>query len=348
MRPFSRSFFVPGVVVAAAVVLIVCPSRAQDSTSVADQLTNALNLYNNVKLDEAQALASDILQRADLDARDSIGVLSVLSAVAFAQGEKHMSEAFGYLKQIADVDPCLLHLPDRLWNERLRQKWFELASSVDAITCSEETTSGIKTIAIMQFDNFSIGEYQEKLGLLSKGLADFFEHDFGKISDLRVVERDRIDYVLKEHELVKSGAIDRATAVKAGKILGAQLMVFGSITQIDKKSARMIVRAVNVETSEIVASVDKEGKPNFAKMERELVGDLAKKLDITFGDDIKNIIEASGTESMDAMEFYSMGVDYADKFDFANAYKFFKKAYEVDGKLEEAKRRMDIYYPIVG
>jgi len=198
----------------------------------------------------------------------------------------------------------------------------------------------------MEFDNFSIGKYQKELGPIGKGLADGFEHDFRKISTIRVIERNKINFVLKELELQKSGAVDRSTAVRVGKILGAKYMVFGSITQLDDKHTRMVVRVVSVETSEIIASVDKEAKPEYFKMEKELVEELAKKLDITLSDDVKALIKEGGTESLDATTFYSKGLEYMDRYDYKKAYEFFKKAYDLDNSFVEAKRKMEIYQPL--
>jgi TolB-like protein len=262
------------------------------------------------------------------------------------KGEDYKKQAYSYLNKIADVDPCLIHLPHEFWPTGLRDKWYQVLKTHESLSCPEESKSDIKTIAVMEFDNFSVGKYQEKLGPLGKGLADFFEHDFGKISSMKVVERDKINFVLKELELQKSGAVDRSTAVRVGKILGAKYMVFGSITQLDDRNTRMVVRVVSVETSEIIASVDKEGAPNYSKMEKELVEELAKKLDVKLNDEVKQLIQEGGTDSMDALALYNMGLEYMDKYDYKKAYEYFKKAYELDSSFVEAKRKMEIYQPL--
>ncbi len=161
-----------------------------------------------------------------------------------------------------------------------------------------------------------------------------------------VVERDKIEFVLKELELQKSGAVDQATAVQVGKVVGAQVMVFGSITQMDSKSTRMVVRAVNVETSEIIASVDKEGKPEYSKMEKQLVEELAGKFEAAVDDSTKALLQEGGTESYDATTCYAKGLEYMDRYDYDKAYEYFKKAYEMDPQFAEAKRKMEIYQPL--
>ncbi len=343
-----RKLLVIGVVVVLLSALSATWSFAQSSANVVDKLAEALDAYSDLDFDKGIAIANDLLNRNDLTNKDSIAIYEALSIITYAKGEQYRRQAFNYLNRMSGIGPCLITLPREIWPSELRDQWYKITKAKDILVCPEDTEKEIKTIAIMQFDNFSVGKYQEQLGFLSKGLADFFEHDFAKISSLKVVERDKIDFILKELELQNSGKVDEATAARVGKILGAQLMVFGSITQLDSRQARMIVRVVNVETSEIIASVDKEGKPDYGKMEKELVGEIADQLKIILPEKTKNLLQEGGTGSMDAATLYSKGLDYMDKYDYKKAYEFFKLAYEADNNFVEAKRKMDIYRPLVG
>ncbi len=329
-------------------ILFALPASAQISDDIAARLAEAIDLYSNLEFDKGMAIANELIKQEDLQAKDSIAIYEVMSIITYAKGQEFKRTSFEYLNKISSIGPCLIHLPRELWPTELRDEWYKISKSKELLVCPEEADPKIQTIAIMEFDNHSVGKYQEELGALSKGLADFFEYDFSKISSLKVVERDKINFILKELELQESGMIDQATAARVGKMLGAQLMVFGSITQIDGKNARMIVRVVKVETSEIIASVSKEGKPDYVVMEKELVTDLAEELNIMVSDDVKAALEESGPENMDAARLYAIGLDYMDKYDYVKAYEFFKQAYEKDNGFLEAKRKMDIYKPLVG
>ncbi len=320
--------------------------RAQESESVADRLSEALDLYTVGKIADGLHIAQDLLKRDELTSEDSIAIYEVLSILTYSKGVDYMKASIDYLQKIAKVGPCLIRLPREFWPSELRTEWYRIQNAQNALYCADMQTSDVKTIAIMEFDNFSIGKYQEELGPIGKALADFFEHDFGKISDLRVVERDKINFVLDELALQRSGQVDQSTAVRVGKILGAQKMVFGSITQLDNDHTRMVVRVVDVETSEIIASVDKEGRPNYVKLEKELVEELAQILEVPIDDEVKEAIKESGPESTDAMAYYSKGLEKMDKYNYKEAYELFKKAYELDNSFVEAKRKMDIYRPL--
>jgi TolB-like protein len=330
-----------------AIGLISVPAQAQEKVSVVDKLAEALDAYSELEFEKGISIAKELLKRSDLNDKDSIVIYEALSIITYAKGEQYRRKAFDYLNKISGIGPCLITLPRDIWPSELRDQWYNLTKAKDLLICPEDVEPEIKTIAIMQFDNYSVGKFQEQLGYLSKGLADFFEHDFAKISSLKVIERDKIDFVLKEIELQQSGKVDKATAARVGKILGAQLMVFGSITQLDSKHTRMIVRVVKVETSEIIASVDKEGKPDYFKMEKELVEEIAGQLDIILPEKTKNALKEGGTGLMDAATLYSKGLDYMDKYEYKKAYEFFKLAYEKDNSFSEAKRKMDIYRPLV-
>lgn len=329
-------------------VLVSCasPLVAQTPSKIADQLTEAFKYYTDLEFDKGLAITSDLLQKPDLDGRDSIAIYAVMSMLTYSKGRDFIDKSYGYLEKMADIGPCRLNLPYEFWPQQLRDRWYKIAQAKNALVCPDGGDKEISTIAIMEFDNYSVGKYQEELGYIAKGLADFFEADFSQISDLRVVERDKIDYILKEIALSESGKVSQETAVRAGKLLGAQLMVFGSITQLDSKNTRMLIKVVKVETSEIVAALEKEGKPDYFQMEKELVKELADKLNLTLDKETIQNIDESGTQSSDAATLYSQGLFYMDQYDYKKAYDYFKKAYDTDNTFVEAKRKMEIYRPL--
>ncbi len=320
--------------------------NAYGQASVADELAKAINNYASLDFDAGLATASSQLKRGDLTPADRAAVYSVLSMIHYAKGQKSHQKAFEYLDKIMDVGPCVTHLPFEYWPKNLRERWYGLLQASNQLTCDVDVDPTIQTIAIMEFDNFSAGKYQEELGYLTKGLSDFFEADFAALDNLRVVERDKIEFILKEIVMAEEGLVDQATAVRAGKLLGAQIMVFGSVMQMDKKNARMIVKAVKVETSEIIATAERTGKPEFFTMERELVIELAAKLDLELSPEDKKELEANSTDDDNAAGLYSRGLYHVDKYEYAKAYDFFKQAYDLDASFADAKQKMDIYRPL--
>jgi len=327
-------------------LLVSMPVSAQTEVTIADKLAEAINFYSELEFEQGIDVASGLLKRADVTQKDSIAIYAVMSMLNYGKGEEYLTQSYKFLEKMAAIGPCTINLPHEIWPQQLRNQWYTVAKAKGALACPSDKDGEVQTIAIMEFDNFSVGKYQEELGFLTKGIADFFEADFSKFSDLKVVERDKVDFILNEIAMSESGKVSSSTAIQVGKLLGAQVMVFGNVTQLDGKKCKMLVKAVKVETSEIIATVEKEGKPDYFKMEKELVKELAAKLDMTLSDETNAMLDAGGTDSFDAATLYSKGLLYMDKYDYKKAYDFFKLAYEKDNSFTEAKKKMDIYRPL--
>src|SRR5215212_3374311 len=72
-------------------------------------------------------------------------------------------------------------------------------------------------VAVLSFENTSIGADAKNYDGLGKGITDLLITDMASNAKVRLVDRDRIQTVLQEQNLVKAGAIDAATAVRVGK-----------------------------------------------------------------------------------------------------------------------------------
>ena len=82
-----------------------------------------------------------------------------------------------------------------------------------------------KTVAISYFDNTS---GLEQYNPLSKGLADMLITDLSNVKSIQIVEREKLESLLKEIDLGEGKFIDPNTAQKLGKGLGAGYMLTGS------------------------------------------------------------------------------------------------------------------------
>ncbi len=82
--------------------------------------------------------------------------------------------------------------------------------------------------------------------------------------NVNVVERARFNEVLDELALSERVPIDDSTAARIGRLLGANYMVFGSLTQLGPLPS-ISLRIVSVETGEIIggAMIDTAGRPDF-------------------------------------------------------------------------------------
>jgi curli biogenesis system outer membrane secretion channel CsgG len=148
-------------------------------------------------------------------------------------------------------------------------------------------------------------------------ITEFVKHGAGKI---RMVERGQIDQVRKELAFGNSDEVDPKTAAGVGKLLGAQYIVTGKITRFSTKSSgfstgvvgklaakvggsggvsadlgvktkkgnfsgRLDMRIVNVETGEILASINEEGTASNVSVSVLGVGN-----EIVYDDSLVNVV----------------------------------------------------------
>ncbi len=182
-----------------------------------------------------------------------------------------------------------------------------------------------KTLAILPFENNSVTD-PEQYAPLSKGLSAMLITDLNKSgTSLKLIERDKIQSILKEIALSQSGGVDAATAVRAGKILGAQSIAFGSFMVIGK-TVRIDTRIIEVETSEMIMAESITGdSDSFMELEQKLAKKIAGSLKIA--------LEPGKTKSVNdinAALYFSRGLDALDKGDNVTAKKMFKKCIELD------------------
>ena len=135
-----------------------------------------------------------------------------------------------------------------------------------------------RTIAISYFDNTSGDKSYDPL---IKGLADMLISDLSNIESIKMVEREKLDALMKEIDLGGSKFIDNETAQKMGKGLGAQYILTGSFIVMGD-AFRVDARLINVENGEIVFSKAVDGsKETFFEIEKELVKEIISKLELS-------------------------------------------------------------------
>lgn len=106
-----------------------------------------------------------------------------------------------------------------------------------------------RVVAVWDLENNCLpGEsfYADIGELLTAGIIESFQSKEG----YQVIERERLLLALEELNLGTTALADEATRLEIGKMLGAQLMVFGGYQAI-AKTARLDLRVVEVETGKI-------------------------------------------------------------------------------------------------
>ena len=140
----------------------------------------------------------------------------------------------------------------------------------------EEKPKATQSIAILYFENNN--DDDRELQRLSKGLCSMMIEHFQDTSDMKVIERARIQSILSELEMTRGPQFDQATVAKIGKLVGAEYLVFGSYFEIFKKFT-ISARVVKVETGVIVTAAGVSGKADsFDTLQKNLSNELLTKI----------------------------------------------------------------------
>jgi len=135
-------------------------------------------------------------------------------------------------------------------------------------------------IAVWEFENHAGSHYwySNQLGPAARNQIDTELSENQILSaKFSVVERDKLNLVLKEQGLATAGAVDPATAAKVGKLLGVQYVVMGGIDKFNidvtkaavgpfsvgghivQSFATISLRFVDTTTAERVLAVSADG-----------------------------------------------------------------------------------------
>ena len=177
------------------------------------------------------------------------------------------------------------------------------------------------TVAIMYFNNNVFTKDAHDYDGLTKGVPDFLISEMASNPNIRVIERDQVQKLIDEQKLTSGGQVDRETAVKVGKLLGAQHMIFGGFMTDFKGNFRIDARAVNVETGAIEYT---DRVQDHADNVLALIGQLAGRLNSGLRLGTPTRTGDAGTRlPMRIAVLYGKALDMADKGDKAKAVELF-------------------------
>ena len=113
---------------------------------------------------------------------------------------------------------------------------------------SQGSAQGKIRVAVWEFENHAATQwYSNQLGPAARNQIDTeFSENQLLSSKFSVVERDKLNLVLKEQGLATTGAVDPTTAAKVGKLLGVQYVVMGAIDKFNIDVTKAAVGPFNV------------------------------------------------------------------------------------------------------
>ena len=124
------------------------------------------------------------------------------------------------------------------------------------------------SIAVLPFDNRS-GNAEITNTVQDKMITSLYS-----LKRFKIIERSQIDKVLSEQKLRMTGAIDPAKAVKAGKILGVDAILMGSISS-SGGGIGMDARLIDTENGTVITAKDAYSGQNTLQDVKTMATDIS-------------------------------------------------------------------------
>lgn len=209
-----------------------------------------------------------------------------------------------------------------------------LVATATGTARAQDTRPGI---AVLSFENGgSYGKDKEDFDALRKGIAAMLISELAQNKNVRLVDRGEIQKLLDEQGLAVAERVDRETAAKIGKMVGARYMIAGAFIDL-YGDFRIDARIINVETGEIIKVVRSDPKLKDRRDMSRMIQSVAERIMV----DANLPPLPAGTAQRaavptEALALFSRALLYQDRGDKAKAVEYYQKALDVFPAYSEA------------
>jgi TolB-like protein len=317
---------------------LLSPAQAQDDAA----LEKAIQTFNNAEYDQAIEGFAALVEDASTEKAVKKEALQYLGRAYVAK--RAYDDVRSTIDRLLDLEPPLVELDPETEPPDLMELYYEVRRDYTGYEV-ERPDPGMTTLAVMDFTNTSVDE-KERFDPMQQGFASMMINYLEGATDLKVIERERIQWLLDELELQRNEeVVDQSTAVRTGELLGATAVLFGSFT-VHNDQMWLSARLVKVETGEILLAEQIFGeKDEFF----ELVEDLSNQVTDAIGVELASA-ETGGDDShsLDAVLSYSQGLGLIEQGKYQEAYDKFMEALEYDPSYARARRKAESLRPQLG
>jgi TolB-like protein len=192
------------------------------------------------------------------------------------------------------------------------------------------------TVAVADFEGGSIPP-EKTTEFWGKALARFLIGDLGATQNLRLIDREHLADVLREHMISASDLADPRTRVQVGKILGAKYFIFGTYTIVGGQVA-LAARMDLVETGQIVQADSVSGnESDMRQLSQQLAAKFLRPLDRVVAEQELHPSADVGGPPPKALHYFSQGVAYEGSGDYDRAIDMFTRALTIDPHFADAR-----------
>ncbi|HTY59984.1 MAG TPA: hypothetical protein VMF59_14275 [Bacteroidota bacterium] len=182
-----------------------------------------------------------------------------------------------------------------------------------------------------------------RFSALGEGLSEMMTIDLGHVKKLKLVERMRVDELMKELKFSASSAVDPSTAPRLGKFLAAGQIVGGRYNVSADRTLRLDVASVDIARGNAPApETESDELGNLFRVQKEMVFRVVKNMGITLTREEIEAIQKIPTKNLQAFMAYSIGLEKEGQGDFESAGVYFKQASALDPSFAPARAKADL------
>ena len=199
-------------------------------------------------------------------------------------------------------------------------------------------------VAVLDFTDAAPGAQMAALG---KGLQSMLTTDLGAVGAFQMIERARVEAIRAELKLGRSGLVDKRTAARVGKLLGATHLVAGSFTVVGERM-RLDARLFAVRTGKVLTSAAAEGERDaFFELEKTLARKLVAASGVKPAPKERARMARIHTADFKAFRAYSDGLAAFDAQRLDEALARLEEATRLDGDFTLARVTLADYERLV-
>lgn len=104
-------------------------------------------------------------------------------------------------------------------------------------------------VALLSFP-YHNGKISSGSSILSERLTTYM----AEVKGIRVVERNLLKKLLEEQHLSETGIVDASAAKKIGKVVGVDVLITGTLNDLEGERTELNARVIKSDTGEVIAA----------------------------------------------------------------------------------------------
>ena len=187
-------------------------------------------------------------------------------------------------------------------------------------------------------------------GPLAYALPDLLMADLAQSHQVVVVDRIRLDAMLRELHMVSSGRVDQTTAPRVGRLLQARRLLIGRLVSADAgKQINVDMRIADVASSSVAPAVQSRAtSADILAAEKELAFRVLEAMGVTLTPAERTAIEQRPTKRVSALLAYGRGVRDEAAGEYGAAAQQYAQAVRIDPSFSRARVRLQAVQALGG